>query len=202
MNASSVPVVDVSSLPTHHFGHKGLIWWGTVGFMVIEGAMFIMVLVAYFVLRTRTDQWPPSLPNPDLAFGTINTLVMLVSLAPNQVVKKAAERYDLHRVQLYMPVMLLFGIVVLIIRAFEFGALNCSWDDNAYASIVWFILGLHTFHMATDAVDTGVLAALMFTAHVEPKRYVDVSENSLYWYFVVLSWIPVYLVIYFGPRWL
>jgi cytochrome c oxidase subunit I+III len=56
--------------------------------------------------------------------------------------------------------------------------------------------------MATDAVDTGVLMALMFTAHVEPKRYVDISENSLYWYFIVLSWIPVYLVIYFGPRWL
>jgi heme/copper-type cytochrome/quinol oxidase subunit 3 len=195
-------VIDVAALPDHHFGHKGLIWWGTIGFMVIEGAMFIMVLLAYFVLRTRVDQWPPSLPNPDLAFGTINTLVLLGSLAPNMLAKKAAERYDLHGVQVLMPVMLLFAVVFLTIRVFEFGSLNCSWDDNAYASIVWFTMGLHSFHMLTDAVDTAVLAALMFTAHVEPRRFVDVSENALYWNFIVLSWLPVYLIIYFGPRWL
>jgi hypothetical protein len=27
-----------------------------------------------------------------------------------------------------------------------------------------------------------------------------VSENALYWYFVVLAWIPIYLVIYWGAR--
>ena len=47
--------IDVAALPDHSFGHKGLIWWGTVGFMVIEGSMFIMVLVAYFVLRPAGD---------------------------------------------------------------------------------------------------------------------------------------------------
>jgi cytochrome c oxidase subunit III len=194
--------VDVAALPDHFFGHKGLIWWGTIGFMVIEGAMFVMALLVYFVLRTRVDQWPPSLPNPDLMFGTINTLVLLASVAPNMLAKKAAERYDLHGVQVFMPVMLLFAIAFLIVRVFEFGSLNCSWDDNAYASIVWFIMGIHSFHLLTDAVDTAVLMALMFTAHVEPRRFVDVSENALYWNFIVVSWLPVYLIIYFGPRWL
>ena len=47
-----------------------------------------------------------------------------------------------------------------------------------------------------------VLTALICTGHAEPKRMVDVSENALYWYFVVFSWIPVYLTIYFAPRWL
>jgi cytochrome c oxidase subunit I+III len=27
-----------------------------------------------------------------------------------------------------------------------------------------------------------------------------VSENALYWYFVVLSWLPIYAVIYLAPR--
>jgi cytochrome c oxidase subunit III len=195
-------VVDVAALPDHFFGHKGLIWWGTIGFMVIEGSMFVMVLLAYFVLRTRVHEWPPSLPDPELTLGTINTAILLASVVPNMAAKKAAERYDLRRVQAFMPIMLLFGIVFLVVRAFEFGSLNCQWNDNAYAAIVWFIMGLHTFHLLTDAVDTGVLTALMFTAHVEPRRFVDVSENALYWNFVVLGWIPVYLVIYFGARWL
>lgn len=194
--------VDVARLPSHAFGHKGLIWWGTTGFMVIEGSMFIMALAAYFVLRTRSAEWPPSLPNPDATLGTINTLVLMASIVPNHLAKRAAESYDLRRVRLLMPIMLVFGLAFIIIRVFEFTSLGCAWDDNAYASIVWFIMGVHSLHLATDVIDTAVLAALMFTADVQPRRFVDVSENALYWDFVVLSWIPIYLVIYFGPRWL
>ena len=194
--------LDVAALPDHAFGHKGLIWWGTVGFMVIEGSMFVMAVAAYFVLRTRVDAWPPSLPDPDATLGTVNALVLLASVLPNHLAKRAAEAFDLRRVRLIMPIMLIFGIVFVTIRVFEFGSLGCRWDDNAYASIVWFIMGIHSLHLATDVIDTGVLTALMYTGHVEPRRFVDVSENALYWDFVVVSWIPIYLVIYFGPRWL
>ena len=45
--------LDVSALPNHAFGHQGLIWWGTVGFMVIEGSMFVIGLVVYFYLRLK-----------------------------------------------------------------------------------------------------------------------------------------------------
>jgi cytochrome c oxidase subunit III len=193
---------DVSALPDHAFGHQGLIWWGTIGFMVIEGSMFVMAIVTYFVFRTRVPEWPPSLPNPDVTLGTINTLVLLASVVPNAFAKMAAEKFDLRKVQIFMLVMIAFGTVFLAIRIFEFSSLAASWDSNAYGSIVWFIMGLHTAHMLTDYADTIVIAALMFTSHVEPKRFVDVSENSLYWNFVVLAWIPVYVTVYFAPRWL
>jgi heme/copper-type cytochrome/quinol oxidase subunit 3 len=43
----------------------------------------------------------------------------------------------------------------------------------------------------------------MFTRHgTKPRRFVDVAENSFYWNFVVLTWIPIYLVLYWSPRWL
>jgi cytochrome c oxidase subunit 3 len=164
--------------------------------------MFVMVLVAYYVLRTRSTDWPPGLPNPDLTLGTVNTLILFASVVPNQMAKKAAEHMDLRKVHILMPVSLVFGLAFLTVRAFEFGSLGCAWNDNAYASIVWFLMGLHTTHLLTDVVDTGVLTALMFTAHVEEKRFVDVNENALYWDFVVAAWIPVYLTVYFAPRWL
>jgi heme/copper-type cytochrome/quinol oxidase subunit 3 len=78
-------------------------------------------------------------------------------------------------------VCLAFGVVFLVIRGFEFTALNCAWDTNAYGSILWAIMGLHTAHLLTDVVDTGVLTALMFTRHARGRRFVDVSENAFYW---------------------
>jgi heme/copper-type cytochrome/quinol oxidase subunit 3 len=63
---------------------------------------------------------------------------------------------------------------------------------------VWVLLGLHTTHLLTDWIDSVVLLAVLF---VRPsgKRMMDTSENAMYWYFVVLSWIPIYVVVYFGP---
>jgi heme/copper-type cytochrome/quinol oxidase subunit 3 len=195
-------VLDVGRLPSFAFGHQGLIWWGTVGFMVIEGSMFVLVFVTYFFLRTRESTWPPGVPLPDTTWGTVNAVLLLVSLVPNQMTKLAAERFDVSRTRWLLLVCLLFAASAIAIRAFEFTALGVRWDTNAYGSIVWFILGLHTSHLVTDFIDSVVLAALVFTAHLDPKRFVDVSENALYWYFVVLSWLPIYALIYFAPRWL
>ena len=63
------------------------------------------------------------------------------------------------------------------------------------------IMGLHTLHLVTDAYDTLVLNVLVFTGPLEGKRFGDVSENALYWFFVVASWLPLYAVIHGAPRW-
>ena len=94
---------------------------------------------------------------------------------------------------------LVFGLAFLVVRVLEFGALNCRWDSSAYGSIVWVTLGLHTAHLLTDYIDTAVLTAVMFVRPT-PKRFVDVSENGVYWWFVVLSWVPLYVLLYFGAR--
>lgn len=195
-------VLDVAALPDSAFGHQGLIWWGTVGFMVIEGAMFVIAIIVYFYLRLRVEQWPPSLPNPDPTWGTVNLILVFVSIVPAAIAKAAAEKFDVSRARLWLAVLVAMGVVSLVIRALEYPALNCRWDDNAYGSIVWVLLSLHTIHVATDVVDSGVLLVMAWTKPMTRKRYVDLSENSLYWYFIVAWWLPIYLVIYFAPRWL
>jgi cytochrome c oxidase subunit 3 len=42
--------------------------------------------------------------------------------------------------------------------------MHIKWDGNAYGSITWLLLGLHTTHILTDLIDTLVLTCLMFTA--------------------------------------
>jgi len=196
----SQKVLDVSGLPSYGFGHRSLMWWGTAGMMAIEGTVFALAAFGYFYIRTRADEWPPSALPPELLWGTANTVLMLLSLVPNHFVKRAAEAEDLPKVRTALWICVLFGIALLVVRVFEFTALNCRWDTNAYGSAVWMLLGLHTVHLATDFWDTVVLAVLMMDDKFEGKRYVDVSENALYWYFVVISWLPIYAIIYFGGR--
>jgi len=193
-------VLDVAELPEYAFGHKGLIWWGTTAFMIIEGSSFALLFVTYFFYRIKAPQWPAS--TPALTLGTINLVVMLLSAIPNQLSKAAAEKFDVPRARLWLLVCFAFGVAFCVIRWFEFYTLRTRWDSNAYGSLVWVTLGTHLLQVITQVGETAVLSALMFTAHTEPPRLVDISENARYWYFVVLFAVPIYLLIYWGPRWL
>jgi cytochrome c oxidase subunit I+III len=193
-------VIDVSRLPAFAFHHRSIVWWGTMGLIVIEGTMFALLIVAYIYLKGRSPHWPPGHFPPDLFWGSLNTAVLLLSAIPNHLTKVAAERLDLRKVRRWMIVALIFALAFNIIRIFEFQSLNVWFDENAYGSIVWTLLGFHTAHILTDFVDSGVLLALLFLGPIEESHFVDVSENAMYWYFVVLSWIPIYAVIYFVPR--
>jgi heme/copper-type cytochrome/quinol oxidase subunit 3 len=192
--------LDVSALPTFGFGHRSLMWWGTFGLMLIEGMIFALTIAAYFYLRSHSITWPMNAAPPDLIWGTLNAAVLLASMLPNQLAKKAAEKMDLQKVRIWMVACLLFSLVFLGIRVMEFTSLNTRWDSQAYGSVVWMLMALHTIHLVTDAYDSTVLTVLMFTGPLEGKRFVDVSENAMYWYFVVLSWLPIYAVIYWAPR--
>jgi heme/copper-type cytochrome/quinol oxidase subunit 3 len=193
---------DLAPLPTYAFGHRSLTWWGILAFFLIEGTAFALAIAAYFYLMNQERFWPPPpfLP-PNLLAGTLFTILILISEIPNTLIKLAAEKEDLPRVRKLLLVASAFGLVLLVIRAFEFNSLNVLWYQNAYASAIWLLLVLHTTHIATDVVDTLVLAALMHTAHgVEGRRMVDCSENSIYWRFVWLLWLPIYALIYWLPR--
>jgi heme/copper-type cytochrome/quinol oxidase subunit 3 len=194
-------VADLSRLPLHGMGAASVTWWGTLAFMLIEGTGFALAIAVYLYLMAVATTWPIDAPRPDLLPGTIVTLLLLVSLVPNYLVSRWAERQDLPKVKLGLVVMSIMGIAPLLARVFEFPALNVSWDGNAYGSVVWMLLGLHTTHVITDLADTLVLAALMFTRHADNlRRFGDVQDNAMYWNFVVVAWLPIYGCIYWIPR--
>ena len=198
---SDVRTLDVSTLPPGAFGSRSLMWWGTLGIVLIEGTAFALAIGGYFFFVTRYPHWPPAgVRAPDLMWGTINTVVLLASMIPNELAKRAGEHVNLAGVRLWLVVCLLFGVGFNAVRVYEFRHLNVMWDHDAYGSVVWLLLGLHTTHIVTDFLDTAVLTALMFIGPIEEKRYIDVEENAVYWYFVVLAWLPIYGVIYWAPR--
>jgi heme/copper-type cytochrome/quinol oxidase subunit 3 len=194
-------VLDVSKLPLHGMGNASLTWWGTCAFMLIEGSGFALAIAVYFYLMSMAPQWPINAPVPDLWAGTWLTILLVASVIPNILVSSWAGKRDLRKVRIGLVVMSLMGILPLALRIFEFSALHILWDQNAYGSITWVLLGLHTTHILTDLVDTLVLACLMFSKHADnPRRYGDVEDNALYWNFVVVAWLPIYACIYWVPR--
>jgi cytochrome c oxidase subunit III len=194
-------VLDFSGLPLHGSTSASPTWWGTLAYMLLEGSAFALCIGIYLYLFSIAPAWPIAAPPPGLGPGTLVTILLLVSLFPNWLVGRWAQQEALRKVQWGTVVMSLLGIAPLVVRVFEFRALNVWWDANAYGSILWLLLGLHATHLVTDLADTLVLLVVMFTRHgPSRRRFGDIQDNVLYWNFVVATWIPIYFCIYWIPR--
>ncbi|MER9894855.1 cytochrome c oxidase subunit 3 [Mesorhizobium sp. M0119] len=195
------PAADLSKLPTFGIGPRSPTWWGTLAFMALEGTGFALAAGTYLYLAYLSPKWPLGVPPPNHWPGTIVTLLLLASVVPNHILNRYTEACAMVPVRIGLIVMSLLGIAPLVVRWFEFPALNIYWDTNAYGSMLWVLLGLHTTHLITDVGDTLVLTVLMFTRHGHSgRRFGDVGDNVFYWDFVVATWIPIYLLIYWMPR--
>jgi cytochrome c oxidase subunit III len=192
---------DISELPTVTFGPRSLMWWGTLGFMTIEGWTTALLVGAYLYLRQNYDAWPPlRTPYPSLLIPSINLALLLVSIAPAIMVAKAAKKLDEPGVKRWLVIMCVAAVPTLVLRWWELWALNTRWDTTAYGSAAWTIVGFHTSLLLLDILDTLGITLFFFMKKLPVKSFSDACDNSFYWYFTVGIWIPIYLIVYVGPR--
>lgn len=197
------PVLDVSTLPTEAFGNRDLMWWGTVGFMVIEGFTLVLAAVSWLYLRQNFDAWPPEgILLPERVVPSLHVVWMLLSLPMVRQLDRAARAHDLARVRRWLTVATLFCIVSTLTRAWEITrSLNVRWDANAYGSVQWLILGAHGTLLAVQLAETFGMAAIFWRGPVETKHFSDSADVAFYWLFIVLGWIPLYVLCFLSPWW-
>jgi cytochrome c oxidase subunit 3 len=194
-------VLDVSGLPRVVFDDNGLAWWGTLGFVVIEGFTLVLAVASYFYLRLNEYDWPPGrTPNPDLLIPTINTILLLVAIWPMYLMSKAARRWDRKAVARWLVVGTVLSAVSCVLRWYELQALNARWDAHAYGSAAWGVVVLHSTLLLTDVFETGTFAAIFLKGPAMRKHYSDATDAAFYQYFLSLSWVALYFIIYWGPR--
>ena len=194
-------VLDVSGLTTVPFGSRSLLWWGTVGFMVIEGFTLLLMAASYFYLRTNEFDWPPGrTPNPELLIPTINTVLLLLVIVPMAGVAKAASRMDRRGVVRGLLIATALSIPVNVLRWFELLALGARWDAHAYASAAWGLVVLHSTLVIVDVFETGTLGMLFLLGKARRKHYPDAADAADYQFFLSLVWVPLYFIVYWMPR--
>jgi len=206
------PAIDVSRLPAHVLDHRSPIWWGNLLLLLIETTMFSLLVATYFYLRVVDfDQWPPPRVNqvpvlyhpvPALGVATANLAIILFSFAPMFWTDRACLKRNTRAVKLGLSLCVLLGIIAIVLRFQEFQAIHFKWSDNAYASIVWLLLGMHLAHLITGTCENALMTVWVVAKGLDDQHARDIRVTATYWYWVVGIWVLLYLLVYWGPRWL
>jgi cytochrome c oxidase subunit I+III len=204
MNRQQKSVIDLRPLPDVVFGARDIMWWGTLGFVVIEGFTLVLCAAVYVYLTQNFTTWPPEhTPLPSLEAPTIQVIVMLASLPVVWWTAQAARRYDLGKVRIGLILATLFNAAFVGLRLVELlVSLNVKWDTNAYGSAQWLLLVMHGTLLTVELVEVGGMMLIFWLAPVEEKHFSDVADMVFYWAFMVLAWMPLYVLCFWVPRWL
>ena len=203
-------IIDASKLPDSAMDAHAPLWWGNLLLMFIETTSMALLFAAYFYVRRNFWEWPPPRisadpaitdPLPYLTAATINTVLLGLSCIPMYWTDLAARRLDKKNVLLGLGQMILIGVTSCLLRWREFHDQHFFYDDNAYGSIVWTILGLHLFYIATGIVEFLLMLAFAATHDFEQKHALDVTLMGGFWYWLTGMWVITYVIIYWYPRW-
>lgn len=211
IDAQGRRVLDVSGLPTSAEGPRAPVWWGNALLMFIETTTIVLLLISYFYIRRNFTEWPPPQsstippiyhPVPDLPIPTCELVVILASCLAMFWTAQAARREDAPRVKVGLFVMVIVSLALTLLRFMELRQphLKFAWDQNAYGSIIWTILGLHLTYLLAGLAEFFIMWLWVLRHNLDPKHGLDVTLAAAYWYWVAATWVACYLTVYVGAR--
>jgi len=193
--------LDVSHLKPYDISSKAPLWWGQLLLAAIEASMFFMLLAMYFYLRLSVDIWPPpGTQIPHVLAPSIALLCLILSAAGSYIASEGAKKNSVPAQVGGLVLNLVLACAFLAFRFYELKTINFNWKTDVHGSIFWAIMYLHTLDAVADMIFTLLLVVVLAVGLDGEKQRLGVHVDSILWYFIVLIWIPAYVIIYWGAR--
>ncbi len=196
-------VLDVSKLPHLAFGPRDPLWWAVMALVAIEGSMLVLLALSYVYVADRTHPFPPTHMTTTIAWiATVELACWIASGFPQHRSSVHAIRGDVRGMRRTLALACFFAVVGCTIRFCIMKMLPFRWDDHAYGSVVWGLLGVQWLHGVTGVFEDLLYVALLFKGPIEDKHRVDIEVSTPLIYFVIaggtLVWALVFLPVLLG----
>jgi cytochrome c oxidase subunit I+III len=201
-NRTETAVTDATSIPESAISFHVPRWWGSRLMILIEAIALAGLAFGYFYIRKSSDNWPQSVTSlPDLRLPSFGLLVICAGAAPFWNAARLSRRHARPRlIAGWLAVGVLFGLSAIVLRGYDFAALHTRFNSNEYGAITWTILIVHLAHLLAAALESTLVAVILFAAPEEKAPYSDVTAMAAYWYLIVFSWMAFYAIVFISPR--
>jgi len=127
-------------------------------------------------------------------------LFLIISAVGSYIASEGAKKDSWGAMIGGLTLNLVFAGAFIGFRVAEMKTLNFRWDTDVHGTIFWSIFYLHSLDAIADMIFTLILILILAIGRYGAKQRLGVHVDSILWYFIVLIWIPAYVIIYWGPR--
>jgi heme/copper-type cytochrome/quinol oxidase subunit 3 len=199
VTTSAVPLPE-ATVPVKGEG-RSTPWWGMVCLIMTEGTIFAALIGSYFFYRAASKQWPPpGIEQPKLTLSIIMSFVLWGSSIPMVYAERGIKHGNQTRLRLGLMAAWVMGAAFLGYSMKDFSELKFRWGENAYSSIYYTTVGLHTFHVFVGLVMSAVVQTKAWLGKFSEERHVTVQVYGMYWHFVDAVWLFVMPTFILSPH--
>ena len=187
---------------------------GTIVWLSSELMFFAALFAMYFTIRSvdkgQSLPWPGAHLN--IALGSVNTTVLLLSSVTCQMGVFAVERGQIKRTRsIFHPMSwglrewyvlsFLMGLYFVLGQGYEYLALireqGLTLSSSAYGSVFYIPTGFHGLHVIGGLIAFIFLLGRTYAAkRLTHETQVSAIVVSYYWHFVDVVWIGLFTTIY------
>lgn len=164
-------------------------------FLLSETFLFGGILVSRFYL------WGATRPHLDQVLGMAVTIVLLISSYFMYRAETAIRHNDRGDFLRSIMVTIILGI------GFVAGVVGIEWRSTpvnlatqgefaVYGSVLFFMTGMHAFHVLTGLVILIILAYRGYKGHFSSEKFWAVEAGAIYWHFIDVVWVFFYPALY------
>ena len=179
-------------------------------FIFTELLFFGGLFVTYAVYRHANPQaFHMAAQQLDVAIGTINTVILLVSSMTIAMATTAIQKKDKRTTLILIGITLVLALVFLVNKYFEWGAKidHGIWPgsplleelgrgDILFFGLYFFMTGLHALHIIIGMVLLTVVLVRVRNNKITFDNFQLLENGGLYWHLVDLIWIFLFPLLY------
>jgi cytochrome c oxidase subunit 3 len=168
--------------------------------LVAETMFFVGLIGAFLVFRLAAPTWPPqNLPQLPLLVTTLNTVVLLASLAPLTAALRAVRRDDQATALRALTWTAALGSLFLAVQGAEWVRLvghGLTLRGSMYGATFYVLIGCHGLHVLAAVAWLAVTALIARRGRFTSTRHAPLEICAIYWYFVCGLWVVLFPLVY------
>ena len=204
----------VQTSPRTPASRPNLVSVGTIVWLSSELMFFAALFAMYFTIRSVDKgqglPWPGA--HLDIALGSVNTTVLLLSSVTCQMGVFAVERGQIKRTRsIFHPMSwglrewyvlsFLMGLYFICGQGYEYLDLirhqGLTLSSSNYGSVFYLTTGFHGLHVTGGLIAFIFLLGRTYAAkRFTHEQQVSAIVVSYYWHFVDVVWIGLFTTIY------
>jgi cytochrome c oxidase subunit III len=179
-------------------------------FIFTELLLFGMLFIVYAVYRYQNPvAFKLAGDELDVALGTLNTVVLLISSATVAMSITAIQRGKKMQALTLLGVTIFIAVLFLVNKYFEWGdkidygfypkaaeLLELGYGTILFFGLYWVMTGIHAFHII---IGIGLFIYVINKINndkINSSDYVWLENTGLYWHLVDLIWIFLFPLFY------
>ncbi len=179
--------------------HSDRVTFGFWIYIMSDCVLFASLFATFAVLRTATFGGPSGGELFSLPFALVETLILLTSSFTVGLAMLAGYLGKKEWVLRALAATLLLGVSFLALELREFHSFVAeghSWQESAFLSSFFALVGTHGFH-----VFLGSLWMLLLMTHISAYGLVGSTVRKLvllgfFWHFLDIVWIFIFTFVY------